>query len=323
MKKRIITGSIILIALAVAILSRFLTTYIFDVMFGVVACIACVEVAKVNEKRKIIVSPAMAGTFPIILYVGLLIGMLNSRPAIYFIIYIVFAFILFFLLIYLSALLFKADTTAEMDKYAITDSLKKFALKKGLYAIYILFYPALLMLPMFFINHMPEFSAYNAQLGVNGALILSTFFMLAIFIGTIFTDTFALVCGMLFKGPKLCPKISPKKTISGAIGGLIFGTISVLALYLIFMTNTLMKSSFTTANGTQFFIVVIALLIPILTQVGDIIASLIKRKCYVKDYGTILPGHGGIMDRIDGLILSIFVIGILIFLFVVPSAIVS
>lgn len=122
------------------------------------------------------------------------------------------------------------------------------------------------------------------------------------------TDTFAFFIGTIFKGPKLCPSVSPNKTISGAVGGLVGGLLSgavllLLATYGIFGLAPIGASTVT--NVIHYL--VIGLVGAFFVQAGDLIASYIKRNCGIKDFGKLLPGHGGIMDRIDGMIVcSVF-----------------
>lgn len=105
------------------------------------------------------------------------------------------------------------------------------------------------------------------------------------------TDTFAYVFGMLFGKHKLIERLSPKKTIEGAIGGILGG---------IFFTFAFMKLYNLEYN---IIVYIAAIIFSIVSQIGDLFASLIKRKANIKDYGNILAGHGGIMDRFDSLLL--------------------
>ena len=111
------------------------------------------------------------------------------------------------------------------------------------------------------------------------------------------TDIGGYVAGKLFKGPKLT-KISPKKTYSGMIGGY-FLSIIIINIYLINLDLLNFESRELTLRS--FFIVI---LISSISQIGDIIISYFKRLSKVKDTGNIIPGHGGLLDRIDGMIFA-------------------
>ena len=126
----------------------------------------------------------------------------------------------------------------------------------------------------------------------------------------VFCDSFAYWIGSTVKGPKLCPKISPKKTISGAIGGLIGAMLAAVGMFLFFeYFNVLPNVGYVPFTDTPWKSALIYLAIGILggvvSQVGDIAASKIKRCLGVKDYGNIFPGHGGAMDRIDSIMYTL------------------
>ena len=127
-----------------------------------------------------------------------------------------------------------------------------------------------------------------------------------VFVVACTTDIFAYLCGSLFGKKKLCPTISPKKTIAGAIGGTIFGIIAGgLVLW------------FTIGHNPLLLLIPIPL--TIVGQLGDLSASLIKRRFGVKDYGSLFPGHGGVLDRFD----SIIPIATITALFYVAMSIIS
>ena len=119
------------------------------------------------------------------------------------------------------------------------------------------------------------------------------------------TDIMAFCIGSLFRGPKLAPAISPKKTISGAIGGLFGGMLGAAIIFGLSFTG------FMGLSGMNENIVIsliqyltLGLCIGFATEIGDLMASYIKRYCEIKDYGNLIPGHGGILDRIDGTMLA-------------------
>ena len=117
----------------------------------------------------------------------------------------------------------------------------------------------------------------------------------------IFSDIGGLVCGKIFKGKKLT-KISPNKTISGSIGSFIFSLLLIPFFYKNQIDQNLLS------------ILLITIIISLTSQLGDLLISLLKRKAKVKDTSDLLPGHGGVLDRIDGII---FAIPLGIFLFIV------
>ena len=109
----------------------------------------------------------------------------------------------------------------------------------------------------------------------------------------IFTDMGGYIFGKILKGPKLT-KISPKKTYTGVFGSFFLPLIAGLVVYEYEYTDQI------PADGLFFLIIV--LFISLISQIGDLIISYFKRKAKLKDTGKILPGHGGLLDRIDGMI---------------------
>ena len=117
----------------------------------------------------------------------------------------------------------------------------------------------------------------------------------------ILSDIGGFVCGKIFKGKKLT-KISPNKTISGSIGSFMFSTLLIPFFYKGQIDQTLVN------------LFIITIIISLTSQLGDLFISLLKRKAKVKDTSDLLPGHGGVLDRIDGII---FAIPLGIFLFII------
>lgn len=111
------------------------------------------------------------------------------------------------------------------------------------------------------------------------------------------SDVFAYLTGRLFGRHKLIPDVSPKKTVEGALGGILFCALAAV-LYGYILSQLDESISFVGYLPLAFAGVVIS----VVSQIGDLIASYIKRRYGVKDYGFILPGHGGIMDRFDSVI---------------------
>lgn len=113
-----------------------------------------------------------------------------------------------------------------------------------------------------------------------------------IFLTAFGTDIMAYFTGYFFGKHKLCPKISPKKTIEGSIGG-ILGSVLLCGLFGYFIMP-----------GIMLHCMIIGVMGGIVSQFGDLTASLFKRKMGIKDYGNLIPGHGGVLDRIDSVLFT-------------------
>ena len=122
----------------------------------------------------------------------------------------------------------------------------------------------------------------------------------------IFTDLGGYIFGKIFKGPKLI-KISPKKTYSGALGGFILSLVAALlySKYTGHGAATYENLSLWTGMALNKIYLLFILFISLTSQIGDLIISYFKRLAKIKDTGNLLPGHGGLLDRIDGIIFAI------------------
>jgi len=144
------------------------------------------------------------------------------------------------------------------------------------------------------------YAAYELRNNFKGEYIYFLFIALI----CVSTDIGGYIFGKIFKGPKLT-KISPNKTYSGMIGGYFFSIV---------LTNIYFSYSYLFSTNQEFThkIFIFVILISTVSQIGDIIISYFKRLSKIKDTGKIIPGHGGLLDRIDGMIFA-FPIAYLIF----------
>ncbi|KQZ13706.1 phosphatidate cytidylyltransferase [Mesorhizobium sp. Root554] len=108
------------------------------------------------------------------------------------------------------------------------------------------------------------------------------------------TDVFAYFVGRAVGGPKLAPSISPGKTRSGAVGGAVGGVVAGVLLAIL------------AGAGNIFTLALVALVLSVVAQAGDLFESWVKRRHGRKDSGNLIPGHGGVMDRVDGLVAAAF-----------------
>ena len=296
MLKRIITGTGIFAVLIGMFASRiFWTTEIttleggdltagvvlFDAVLALMAIVGTFEVVRAMDVKMLFIEKIIALIFPIIVFpIATFCGATYA--------FIVIA-IYDMLTVALSVFAFKNATLESVGLTMLS-----------------VFYPTGLILPLVAVNLM-SFEA-----------------LLLVFAVSPLCDTMAYFVGSALRGKKLCPDISPNKTISGAIGGIAGGAIGGVAVY--FFSNWLYSAG--VLAGTAFTVgalwadviifIVAGALFAALTELGDLAESVIKRKLGIKDMGKLFPGHGGMMDRIDGLSF-VSPIAALIFCVIIPA----
>jgi len=124
-------------------------------------------------------------------------------------------------------------------------------------------------------------------------------FILGAFVGVWASDIAAYFAGKRFGRHKLCPSISPGKTVEGALAGMFFGTLAATSIWILF------------AHVSIYLAIVLGVVLALTGILGDLAESAIKRAAHVKDSGHLLPGHGGLLDRIDALVPALSLAGLL------------
>jgi phosphatidate cytidylyltransferase len=253
MKTRVISA-IIIIAIFVPFL--LIGNITFAVFMSIIAALGLYELLKVKEEKK---------KFPLFLkviaYLMVIAFSLNNIKSIdfqYSFDYKVVAFIIF---VFLSPMVFINDT-------------KRYNLSDALYLIGSILFIGL---------------SFNLLIIIRNFDLNYIIYLLLI---TTITDTFALISGMLIGSHKLCPEISPKKTIEGLIGGVFMGTFVATAFYITVINPGI----------SLVLLIFVTCLLCLVGQLGDLVFSSIKRYYGVKDFSNLIPGHGGILDRFDSLI---------------------
>ncbi|MBE7084549.1 MAG: phosphatidate cytidylyltransferase [Clostridiales bacterium] len=163
-------------------------------------------------------------------------------------------------------------------------------------------YPVLLLSILVLVNHAP------APVALKDVAFNSSLLILFIFVVSPLSDVFAFIFGLSLKKvfpKKLAPTLSPNKTIIGAIGGLIGGMIGACALYFLYGK---LAGSYENMGLWLPVYLTMGLLTSAATAFGDLVESCIKRKVGIKDMGKIMPGHGGVLDRIDGTLFASMVV---------------
>ena len=190
----------------------------------------------------------------------------------------------------------EAKPQTEEEGGEPADSVKKgYSLNDMFATVFIGIYPLSLFMLFLPVNH--------SEAGLLGIMLV-----IAV---PVMTDTMAYFTGMALGKRKLCPQISPKKTVAGAVGGVIGGIFGALIVFFLFDFSSAM-SVFPNAGsmelipgnlyGSLGLYIALGIVGGVLSELGDLAASWIKRKAGIKDFGKIFPGHGGIMDRLDSIL---------------------
>lgn len=132
----------------------------------------------------------------------------------------------------------------------------------------------------------------------------SLFIMLIALLSTACTDIGAYAIGTKFGKRKLVPSISPNKTVEGAIGGIVATIVIIGAVYFTLIKTGVLDNYPDIVSIQWYHVMICALLCSFFSEIGDLIASSVKRFANIKDFSHILPGHGGVMDRVDSIIFS-------------------
>jgi len=311
MKRRTVTGLILIACLLAVLALRFVSVYIFDAfLMGIIVC-SIIEVVKAYRsggRQTYLFAPIF---YVVVSYITILQSIENSLGFWEVMLNLVLCFAITVLLTISIGLFMYKKSKQEMKDLVINENasiveqnLKSdvfaYTMKKVVKTTQILLYPCLLLISLFAANHLGEMGVAVNFINTADLGFLAIMSICAI---TIFTDMFALFVGITVKGPKLCPKISPKKTISGAIGGFLGGSLAAVAIFYIFSAVPAYANAMA-ASFTVWHFIFLGSVGAIVSEIGDLAASLLKRKVGIKDYGTIFPGQGGFMDRLDSIMFN-------------------
>lgn len=298
MKQRILTGAAIIATLILVLFARELTSYIFDAFILILAVVASYEMSKLLAKQGLYNNIIFACIYPVISYALYLIGLLCHLKWYMILVMQIGAIILFVGALILYGLIQVKKTKNEIETRKLKLKSETFSVFKSVHTMFIYLYPTSLMLFFVLLNNLGSMG-YLFTNSVQYLKEISLFAVILTLVIPIFADTFAYLTGSLIKGPKLCPKVSPNKTISGAIGGIIWGTVGAVVVYLIFNALPIYAEAFAEIGLKFWHFIILGFVASILSECGDLLESYIKRKSNAKDSGTFLAGHGGILDRMD------------------------
>lgn len=259
MKTRILSGLVMLPFLFILYFGK----NVLSITCLIITLCSVYEFFNAFKKIEVRGSLPVVATSTMILYVGLILlnNWIGDNPMNLFLIATLTVFWLFISIIMSLLYLFKINDRKLEDAMVTITAL-----------VYIVFF------------------IFHFALTDSLAVIINMPIVWLIVIASFATDIFAYFVGMTFGKHRLCPNISPKKSIEGSIGGIV-GSVVCCGLFGIFFMKTMLIHC-----------LIIGILGGIVSQLGDLTASIFKRKIGIKDYGHLIPGHGGILDRFDSVI---------------------
>ncbi len=269
MKQRVITALIFGIVFIGAML--LMNTIVFPVFISAISAIAVWEIEKaVGLKNKLIIAASLTFTAiqPFLTHLGIKLPFAAIGC-----VYVVLTMI--FMLVKFESTRFEQAITAIFASVCV---------------------PFSFSLMIVFRDIDKHFDGYTKIDGI--------YFLVFAFFSAWMTDIFAYFVGSKLGKHKLCPKISPKKSVEGAIGG-VLGAVLLNALLLLVFNKFFFEG---TSKISYVVVVILSIVLSIISMFGDLAASTIKRNFGIKDFGNLLPGHGGIMDRFDS---ALFVLPVL------------
>lgn len=295
MKKRAISSIFIMLAIILAVASKFLLSEIFDIFIAVIGIVGALEMCNILQKMGAKVSRFLSSMFIVLLYTVIALSAQAGQQLYMVLIYMLIAFIVYVLIIFMYELIINKENRLGQALVITFNSMK------------VMLYPAVLLSVFFIINHMEAFSVVAVK-----EPYLSLILIIFIWGIALMSDTCAYLVGSTLKGPKLCPKISPNKSWSGAIGGALGGLLMGVITYFIIKNVSSMSVILTGTNLNLAWFMVLGFFGSIVSQIGDIFESWLKRKAGVKDSGNFMPGHGGMLDRVDALMFCLVIVGVIL-----------
>ena len=299
MKQRSITSFFIVLVVAIAVASKFLPydigDYVFDLFILCITVVAAFEMSHLIENCNKKVNKYLSSMYSIFNYI-IFICCYKLLEFYYILLIEIAGLIVYFLLILITECIKNNARTFKEN------------LMVSLNSILVCFYPGFLFCLFLNINHIDFYAGLD---------YFSIVFILLVFAITMLSDTFAYLVGRTLKGPKLAPSISPNKTISGSIGGLIGGIAGSMIVYALVYNINSWQAILSMYNLTWWHFLIIGLIGSMVSQIGDLVESKIKRNANIKDSGNILPGHGGMLDRIDAMIFCVTFLYITSFIIII------
>ena len=314
---RSISAVIIVAVLVGVFFLRTLSAYVFDLLIGVVAIFSAFEVENLLHKMDRPTWTTMVGLFPIIIFVAIILSINLNLSFYHYIIIALGVLLLIFLIAWILPLMFSKWGNRCRVKDGYASSLKFYSFSRAINTVFVCVWPTLLMSFAFLINHFSELvvasyssgnyeNSFNVDFGLLGLVLLIA--------TTVCADVSAMLAGRFIGGKKISlEKLGPGKSWTGLVAGIVGAMVASIIVYFIFESIASYDQMFFAFNVTWVDFLIGGLFFGIFSMAGDIFSSLFKRRAVVKDFSNIIPGHGGVMDRCNGMLMN----AVMVFVFLI------
>ena len=313
--KRILWGAAILLITVALFFSRVISTIIFDVLFGALMVLAALEINNLFKGKDKPTFKWAIMTYPVV--VTILVIVCNLTGVVLWQFFLLFTLItaLWFIGFLTLPYVFKGHALKGYRSYSTQMSFSAFIWQSSKHSMMACFYPTILLMFMLLINHFNEWGIV-AERTLIAEPNVALFGLLMVFCISMVSDTTAYVLGTAFKTPKISmEKLGKGKSYGGVAFGVLGGAIAAVSLYFILMLFSDFQLMFEEYTFPFYLAIIAGLCGGVFNMMGDLFSSFIKRKAGVKDFSNLIPGHGGIMDRLNGIALNC--VFVFIFLLVV------
>ncbi len=321
-KQRILSGILILLVLCVFLALRiWVNSYIFDLLIGALMIVSAYEVDNLLHKMDRPTYFIGYGVYPVLVFISVLLCLLLGLDFLTYVLINLGVIVVLGLCMAFLPLLAQKNVTAQRIKDGYKYSNLSYCVKKSLNTCFVCVWPVLLFSFAFAINHFDTFVLTSSPFWLNDSAVngvdIGVLGLVLLFVTTMLADTCAMLFGRLLKTRKISmEKLGPGKSWGGFFAGIIGAGLAGMLTYAVFTLFANYSSLFGLLNLNVWYFLLIGLVCGLFNMLGDTFSSYFKRRAVVKDFSNLIPGHGGVMDRINGLVVNSFcVFAILLVLF--------
>ena len=293
-KEKVKTGLILALCLIVALVVDYFASIAFDLAILCLSAIATYEVSVLVTKAGFPVIKYAPVVSSCLVFVAFLVGYILHLSAFWIMVIILGVLVVEYLCFFLLGVwILRKRTEKDTFRKVTNMPMAKFSYFKTNNTLSACIYPAILLMFLYFLNHMGDIGLKLTSKVAN--IPFGLFALVLVFAISCITDTFAMTFGSIIGGVKPFKKISPKKTLSGFIFGIVGGVLGAIVAFVCF--RAICGGVF--ASMALWKIAIIGGVGAIVCEAGDLFESYLKRKAGVKEAGDFFQSHGGVIDRLD------------------------